>query len=257
MNRIVCWRMFAVLSGVLATVTDGQSQVRFTVEPKSSLGWWQINPHLSHLWATTCPEEPSWRPGEGRSGGWSFSGGLPDPKHGFAAVSDTTIVPLYPRYEALPICTEAVSGEVMVSDTARWRGIRGRVVIKADKLVSGDDRRDEYARKAILQTERNPDITFTIDSVVNVREMSDTIAGLAFGTLALHGVTWHTSGPVRAWPETEGLRVTARARFPAQALIDVFDISKFALGLGVTTRIWKDIFMGVDIVLRPSTAPGR
>lgn len=253
MSRNSSFRAIAVLAPVLGLVPVAQSQVRFTVIPRSSLGWWQVNPHLNHLWATTCPEEPSWRPGEGRSGGWSFSSGLPTPKQGFAGVSDTTLVPLYPRYEALPLCTEAVTGEVTVSDTVRWQGIRGQVVIKADKLVTGEDRRDEHARRAVLQTGRYPDIVFTIDSVISVRKLGDTLTGVAFGSLAVRGVTRTASGPVRAWPEIEGLRVAARVRFPAQALVDEFEVSKFALGLGVVTKIWEDIFMGVDVILRPAS----
>jgi hypothetical protein len=245
-----------VLAALVSAAPGVQSQVRMTVDPKSSLAWWQVNPHLQHLWATTCPEEPSWRPGEGRSGGWSIGTGLRTPKQGYAAIGDTSIVPLYPRFEALPVCTEAVSGDVVVSDTIRWQGIRGKVVVKADKLVTGEDRRDAYAREAILETRNYPEIVFTIDSVIEVKQEADTLEGVAFGTLALHGVTQSTSGPVRAWPEEGGLRVMGKVRFDAQSLVNVFDLSRFALGLGVVTRIWQDVFMGVDVVVRTATGSG-
>src|SRR5574341_1229773 len=89
----------AALLCALSASRAASQEVRWTPDPKSSLAWWQVNPHLNHLWATTCPEEPSWRPGEGRSGGWSISQALRPPKEGYAAVSDTSRVPLYPRHK--------------------------------------------------------------------------------------------------------------------------------------------------------------
>src|SRR5437879_2832266 len=65
----------AALVGLLTVAAAAQAQTRWTVDSRSSLAWWQMSPNLNHLWATTCPEEPSWRPGENRSGGWHI-----DPK---------------------------------------------------------------------------------------------------------------------------------------------------------------------------------
>ena len=87
---------YQVLTAVVCLLTPlcpAWAQARWTVDPAYSLAWWQVNPHLNHLWATTCPEEPSWRPGEGRSAGWTIAAGLRAPKHGYAGVSDTTLVP--------------------------------------------------------------------------------------------------------------------------------------------------------------------
>src|SRR5882672_8525183 len=42
------------------------AQMRWVVDSRSSLAWWQVSPNLNHLWATTCPGDSSWRPGEGR-----------------------------------------------------------------------------------------------------------------------------------------------------------------------------------------------
>ena len=53
----------AALVGLLTAVAGAPAQTAWTVDPKASLAWWQINPHLGHLWATTCPQEPSWKPG--------------------------------------------------------------------------------------------------------------------------------------------------------------------------------------------------
>jgi polyisoprenoid-binding protein YceI len=241
-----------LLTGFLRVPAQGQT--RFTVDPRYSLGWWQVDPHLQHLWATTCPQEPSWRPGEGRSGGWSIGAGLRNPAQGYAAISDSGKVPLYPRFEALDICTEAVTGEITIADTTQWTGIHGKVLVKAEALVTGEDRRDAYARDAVLETTHYPHIIFTIDSVIGVKRQADTLRGTAYGVLELHGVERPLVGPVHAWPEAGGLRVMGRVKVPAQQLVEVFDLSRFALGLGVVTHIWRTIFMGVDIVVFPAKA---
>jgi hypothetical protein len=241
----------ALLVALLAVTSHAQAQTRFRIDPRASLAWWQVNPHLNHLWATTCPEEPSWRPGEGRSGGWLIGQGLRPPKQGYAAVSDTTNVPLYPRYEPLPLCTEAVEGEILAADTVRWRGVRGEVKVRAEALVTGEERRDAFARDAILQASRYPEIRFSIDSLVNVTRQADTVRGTAVGVFSLRGVSKPMTAAIRAWPEAGGLRVLAKFAIPAPELTEDYGLSRFALGLGVTTRIWYHLFMGVDVVLRP------
>jgi YceI-like protein len=247
----------ALLAGLVAIGTRGEAQTRLRVDPRASLAWWQVNPHLNHLWATTCPEEPSWRPGEGRSSGWVIGQTLKPPKHGYAGINDTTIVPLYPRLEATPLCTEAVEGQVLVTDTVRWQGVRGQVTVRAEALITGEERRDNYTHQAVLQTDRYPEITFTIDSVVNVTRQADTLRGTAVGVFLLHGVRKPMTAGVRAWPEAGGLRVLAKFRVPAPSLTQEFGLSRFALGLGVTTRIWYDLFMGVDVVLRSQGTAGN
>lgn len=243
-------RRFVFLIGLLGATTPGQAQTRFRIDPSVSLAWWQVNPHLNHLWATTCPAEPSWRPGEGRSAGWIIGQGLRAPAQGYAAVSDTTNVPLYPRYEPLPLCEEAVSGEILVADTVRWRGVRGEVRVKTSALVTGEERRDAYAREAILQASRHPEMRFAIDSLVNVSRQSDTLQGTAVGVFTLRDVSRPMTAAIQAWPEAGGLRVLAKFRISAPRLTEDYGLSRFALGLGVTTRIWYDLFMGVDVVLR-------
>lgn len=240
----------AVCLLVVGAAGAAPAQVRLEIDPKASLAWWQINPHLSHLWATTCPEEPSWRPGEGRSGGWSV-GKIKMPKHGYAAVSDTTIIPLYPRYEALSVCTEAVEGYVVAEDTVSWQGVRGEVTVRADALVSGDPRRDEYARRAILNADRYRVIKFTVDSVSDVTRQADTVRAMAHGKFTLREVTKPMVSSLRGWPEAGGLRLTAKFRIPADSLVPVYGLSSYALGLGVGVKIWLDLFAGVDLILRP------
>lgn len=249
-------RVVAVAAGLaLSAAAAASAQVRWTVDKKSSLAWWQINPHMNHLWATTCPAEPSWRPGEGRSGGWSIAQAFRPAKHGDAGVSDTTIVPLYPRRRVRSVCVEAVDGGITTADTTNWTGVKGEVTVRADALVTGEDNRDEYTRTKILETRSFPEVTFRIDSVVDVKRSRDTLKATAIGLLTLRGVNTPVRASLKALPEgTDGLRVLGRIRIPAQDLISVYNISKWALGLGVATKIWEDLFLGVDLVLRPSDA---
>jgi YceI-like protein len=252
-------RTFAILAGLVAAGAGAPAQTRWLVDSKLSLAWWQMSPHLNHLWATTCPEEPSWRPGEGRSGGWVISKNLrsvySSGTTGDQNVADTINVPLYPRAKVGTVCTEAVAGELIVSDTTRWQSVRGVVVVKGAELISGEHRRDAYARNAVLQTSRYPDIRFTIDSVVNVTRQADTLSGTAVGVFTFHGAAQPMMATVRSWPEAGGRRVLAKFRIPAKRLTKDYGLSKFALGLGVGTKIWQDAFAGVDVLLR-SEAPG-
>lgn len=241
-------RTAALVAGLLAAGGAAAAQTHWTIDPKLSLAWWQVDPHMGHLWATTCPREPSWRPGEGRSAGWSVGTGFPAEYEG--NVSDTIHVPRYPRYEALPLCADAVEGQVVVADQARWLGIRGQVKVRADSLITGQSGRDVYARQAVLQTTRYPDIRFAIDSVLITTRKADTLIGTALGVFTLLEVSRPTSAAVQAWPEAGGLRVLAKFRIPIDSLVPVYGFSQFALGLGVGTKIWKHLFLGVDVVLR-------
>lgn len=249
--RPAMYRLLFVLATLAGAAAPAAAQTRWAVDATLSLAWWQINPHLGHLWATTCPEEPSWRPGEGRSAGWlgqSFRG---TPAQGNAGVNDTTVVPLYPRYEVLVKCTEAVQGEVLVADTAAWRGVSGLVSVRSEALVTGEARRDAFTRQTLLDVTKYPEMKFRIDSLVDVSRNADTTRATAVGMLTLRDVTRPMTAGVRAWPEAGGLRVLARLRVPAPELTHEWGLSRFALGLGVNTGIWYDLFMGVDVLLRP------
>jgi hypothetical protein len=241
----------AALLCLVAVPAAAMAQARWAVVPRASLAWWQVSPNLNHLWATTCPQEPTWRPGEGRSGGWSITQGFRPSKYGYAAVADTINVPLYPRWDAQPVCTEAVTGFVTVADTAHWRGVQGEISVRAEALITGHEDRDAYTRGAILQTNRYPDILFIVDSVVNVTHAGDTLRGTAVGLFSLRDVVKPMTAAVQAWPEPAGLRVLAKFRVLAPELISEYGLSKFALGLGVGAHIWQHLFMGVDLVLRP------
>ena len=246
-----------VLLASLAPVGVGaQAPTRFTIDAKSSLAWWQVSPHLGHLWATTCPEEPTWRPGEGHGVGWILGAGFRSPEQDLHGGDDTTAIPLYPRFIPLPVCAEAVQGQVVAADTVSWREVRGDVVVKAERLVMGEARRDAFARDAVMETRLHPDIRFTIDSLVGVTRQADTIRATAVGVFLFHGVSRAMRVPVRAWPEAGGLRALARARIPAYVLIDGFGLSKFALDLGVKAGVWREFYMGIDVVLRPAATGG-
>src|SRR5918999_1536093 len=116
MPSVLGTRIFALLASFVIAAAGAQAQTRWTVDPKLSLAWWQVSPHLNHLWATTCPEEGSWRPGEGRSGGWAINRDLRTPYSGGTtgdqAVADTINIPLYPRGKVETVCTQAGQGAV-------------------------------------------------------------------------------------------------------------------------------------------------
>lgn len=239
------WRIAIFVAGWSAVAASAHAQVRWVVDAKSSLAWWQMNPHMNHLWATTCPAEPSWRPGEERNASWFMSRMLRSP-----TTLDSVNVPLYPRFQARDVCAEAVRGEVVARDTVTWRGVRGEVAVKADFLFSGHDQRDTYAREAVLETKQFPEIRFVIDSLVDVTRRADTLSGSAVGTFSLHGVTKPMVATVRIFPEAGGLRVLGKLRIPAGSMVQEYGMSSFALGLGVGVRIWQDLFMGVDLLMR-------
>lgn len=245
MPSVSPWRTGVLIAGLSALAAGAHAQVRWTVDAKSSLAWWQMNPHMDHLWATTCPAEPSWRPGGGRSATWFMSRVLRTP-----ATLDSVNVPVYPRYAVRDVCAEAVRGEVVAPDTATWRGVRGVVVVKPDLLFSGHEQRDTHMREAILETKQHPEIRFAIDSLVDVTRQGDTLTAHAVGIFSLHGVDRPMVATVRVWAEAEGLRVLGKFRMPAKAMVEEYGLSSKALGLGVGVRVWQDVFMGVDLLLR-------
>jgi len=245
----------AALAALAAVGTGAGAQIRWTVDQKASLAWWQVSPHLNHLWATTCPEEPTWKPGEGRSGGWSFDKNLKRPRTGYANDPDTINVPLYPRDTVKAICTPAVDGMVLVQDTNTWKVLRGVITVKGERLITGENRRDALTHNAILQSNRYPDIRYAIDSVVGISRTGDTLHGTSHGVLTIRDVSKPVTAVLEAWPEAGGLRVLSKMRIPASTLTSEWGLSRFALGLGIGTKIWQDVFMGADLLLRPERGP--
>lgn len=226
------------------------SPVRWVIDEKSSLAWWQINPHLGDLWGTTCEAESSWHAGRAQ-----------DPmkhersKMGYAGVLDT-LVPLYPRPVAQAVCAPAVTGEFEAVDTVHWRGVHGQVVVAAGSLTSGLSTRDNYARHSLLQTASFPNVTFQVDSITGAERHGDTLTATAFGVFELRGVRQPMTVPIRFWHDALGLRVTGQTHFPATDLITVYKMSKIGLGLGVASHVWKQFYWGIDAILVPGEAQG-
>lgn len=230
-----------------ASVSAAQTQT-YAVDSKASLAWWQLSPHLGHLWATTCPQDPNWQPGESRGAGYQIEDSL-RVEIPIIQVEDPR-VPIFPRKAVHSNCSEAVTGTIAVGDASQWTGVRGVITIKMDQFVNGMPMRDAYARKAVYSSERFPDVRYYIDSLINLQR-GDTIRATAVGAMVLRGVRTQMTVPVMAWREAGGLRVQGKFSIPAPDLVDVYGVSKFALGLSLGTHIWKTLHLGFDVVLRP------
>jgi polyisoprenoid-binding protein YceI len=250
-------RRFIVLLGclMLAWSTVSHAQSRWTVDSKSSFAWWQMSPHLGHLWATTSPGDSSWRPGEGRSSGWYVNPKLKIPSTGLAGVDDTVHVPLWPRTRVYPNCVEAVRGEVVAPDTVTWRGTLGTVLVKGEYFVTGETMRDLLMHQ-VMQTSQFPDIAFSLDSLIDLRRQGDTLAGKAIGKLTFRGQQYPVAAVVKSYASAGGMRVTGKWRIPARDLKD-WAPKLHHLGLGVNANIWHDFFMGFDIVFQPAPVGSR
>lgn len=247
-------RLLAVaLVGLLPAAAAAQA--RWTIDPKTSLVWWQMSPHLNHLWATTCPQDPSWRPGENRSSGWNINHKLKLPKGGSANVDDTVNVPLYPRDTVQSLCNEAVQGEVLLPDTVTWRDARGEVTATADALISGETMRDVMMHQ-VLETKKFPKICFTLDSLVHVTRQGSRLVGSAVGTLTVRGGQQRVTAEVEAFPDAGGMRVLAKWHFPVETLMRELAPKVLYRSLGGSTNLWHDFFMGADLVFRTKAPAG-
>ena len=248
--------IFTIVVLLFGGSSSASAQYSLTVDPQLSLAWWQINPHLSHLWATTCPGDPSWRAGDGGKGiGWAQQYLSMRSKTGYANVKDT-IIPLYPRRRARALCEQAVSGNLTATDTTNWTGIRGSITVQANKLTTGMAMRDKYARESILNTAAYPTIKFTIDSISPLAKArrGENLEGTVYGVLELHGVSRPIEAPVKTWRDPAGRRVTTKFMIPAGDMVDVYRMSKYSLGLGVGGTVWEELWVGVDVILKPAGA---
>jgi hypothetical protein len=249
----IVWMVALTVPAFQTAAQAQQGRIRYTVDERSSLAWWQISPHLNHLWATTCPTEPNWQPGDERGSGWAFDP-KKAPKTGHSNTIDTVNVPLYPRPvgQAQPICAPAVRGEISANDTQRWSGLKGLISIKADGFITGLPMRDEYAKKAVLQAQAYPDVRFHIDSLANVQG-TDTLTADAVGSFELRGVSSPTTVKIKAWKEAGGMRVIGKWTIPPSQLVEKFHVSQLSLGLGVGTGIWHYLHLGFDVLLKPGS----
>jgi hypothetical protein len=245
-RMVACSHALLIATAFTATGLRAQ-EVRYTVAPETSLGWWQVDPNFGHLWATTCPEDPSWQAGDARGMGTNVVSEtrqktVPSSHH-------DSRIPIYPRQAVNPVCRRAVTGWVSVGDTATWKNVKAQIMVLGDSLYTGLDMRDSFARHAVLETAHNRYIKFSVDSLINVVQANDTITAIAHGTFELHGVQQPMAAPVKAWHDGGGLRVQAHFFFPAEDLTHVYAMSKMALGMGVVMGRWKVVHMGVDVVL--------
>ncbi|MBI4419462.1 MAG: YceI family protein [Gemmatimonadetes bacterium] len=235
-----------------ATSAQAQSEAgpafRFGIVRDASLAWYQVNPHTSLLWATTCPEDPYWRPGESRNTGWDTRG-LPPPKYGSALVYDS-VIPLYRRRGARAVCVDAVRGGVTAADTVTWRELRGTITIDPTQLVSGLPLRDKAAQSQVFGSDRWPTIRFEIDSLGDTTP-GDTLQGNIYGRFFFRDVEAPSVAAFSAWREPLGLRVTARLDMIPQDLVDVYGVSIHNIRLGLTSGVWQMIHFGVDAILKP------
>ena len=245
-------RRYTVLLGclMLAGPAATHAQARWTVDSKASLAWWQMSPNLGHLWATTCPGDSSWRPGEGRSSGWTINPKLKMPSGGDAGVDDTVHVPLYPRERVYPNCVEAVKGEVVAPDTLHWRRALATIQVTSEAFISGSNMRDLLMHQ-VMQTNQFPNIVFALDSLTDLHRRGDTLAGNALGMLTFRDQKFPVVAAVKAFPTAGGMRVIGKWRYPARDLKEMAPKLHY-VGLGVNTNIWHDFFMGFDIVFRPA-----
>ncbi|HXQ29051.1 MAG TPA: YceI family protein [Gemmatimonadales bacterium] len=246
-----------VVLGLAAAAVGARAQgspSRWAVDPKASLAWWQISPNLNHLWATTCPGDPSWRPGEERSPGWHFDPNLKLPRTGYSNVDDTIHVPLFPRRHVTTFCVEAVRGEI-VADSGHWAGAHGVIDVQSDALITGEAMRDNLMHQA-LETWQHPEIHFALDSLVNLTQSGDTVYGTAMGLLSIRGVPDTTVAAITMFPDAGGLRVLVKWRVSAAKLFDYIP-KVHSFGLGLNAWIWHYFFMGADMVFHPDTATAK
>ena len=76
---------------------------------------------------------------------------------------------------------------------------------------------------------------------------------VAVGTFELRGVRQPMTSPIKVWREGGGIRVQSHFTIPAQDLVNVYDMSKLALGMGVRMGEWDSLHMGVDMLLVKGT----
>ena len=251
-SRMMAFKAASVVVALSVCATEANAQsAKYSAEPRASLAWWQVDPHFGHLWATTCPGDPTWQPGEGRSPQYYIDYiRRHDIKE--SGVSDRRI-PLYPRKRVRYVCKPAVSAVVELKDTADLATlVSAQVSVIADSLFTGLDMRDAYAKRKVLETRTYPAIRYTVDSLANVQR-GDTLKANAIGTFEVRGVRVPMISPIKVWREGGGIRVQSHFFIPAKDLIDVYNVSALALGMGVRMMEWNELHMGVDMLLVKGT----
>ena len=238
---------FVLLAVATSAVPVRAQQANFVIDRARSLAWWQLDPHFGHLWATTCPDDPSWQPGEGHSSGYRIDY-KKRPKIKVTNESATAF-PLFPRDTVRANCRSSVSGTFSTSDVKRYGQMRGSVSIMMDSITNGSDSRDLFARKYIYGSAKWPQVKFTMDSLTAIQMLGDTVNAVAVGTFELRGVQKPLRVQVQGVQEPSGLRVRGLFAMPAKELEERFDVSKAVLSMGVGMKLWHTLFMGFDLIL--------
>jgi hypothetical protein len=251
MNQQHRSKVLGLLAGILmVSAVPAQGQVAYKLDEDRSLVWWQIDPHFGHLWATTCPADPSWQPGEGHSAGFYINYAT-RPKIRTTHESESR-VPLFPRKTVRPNCRHAVKGQFN-GDPATFSNFKGYVLANADSLENGAESRNAFAKKYVYSTASYPNIRFSVDSLTSVTIKGDTVNAIAVGTFELRGVSKATRVQLNGLRKDNTIRVRGHFAMPASELHERFGVSSTALGAGVGLKLWDTLFMGVDLILIPTT----
>jgi hypothetical protein len=238
--------VFAAAAGAASAQTR-----TYVVDEARSLVWWQLDPHFGHLWATTCPNDPSWQPGEGHSGRFAINYKT-RPKYKLTKESETRL-PLFPRDTVRANCRRAVSGS-LGTPGSNFTGMKGMITVRADSMTNGSDSRDRFADKYVYYSAKHPFFKFTMDSLVSVAASGDTVNAIAVGTFEMRGVDKPIRVQVMGVRERSGLRVRGMFAMPASELRERYKVPPIALGLGVGLKLWETLFMGFDLILtEPAT----
>jgi hypothetical protein len=245
-------RTLAAAAAVALIAQPGAAQTSMAtlkLDTQRSLVWWQIDPHFGHLWASSCPKDPSWQPGEGHSAGY-YMNYAARPK--ISTTKQTEVrIPLFPRRTVRPNCRNAVSG-TFAADTSNWGALKGSIAVIPDSIETGANHRDAFATKYVYSSANYPTINFTVDSLTAITVTGDTVNAVAVGTFRLRGVDKASRVQVKGVKEASGLRVRGMFAMPATELRDRFGVSQFAMGAGVGLKLWDTLFMGFDLILIPA-----
>ena len=239
--------LFAVLAVVGSWNAAFAQQASFSLDQKRSLVWWQLDPHFGHLWATTCPNDPSWAAGEGNSGRYKSD----KKKNERIKVTNVSagVFPLFPRDTVRANCRAAVRGSFTTTDVKRFAQMKGTVEFEIDSITNGSDARDLFAKKYIYSSAKYPKVKYTVDSLTNVRVAGDTVNAIAVGTFELRGVQKPMRVQVQGINEPSGLRVRGLFAMPAKEMQERYGVSRAILSMGVGAKLWDTLFMGFDLIL--------
>jgi polyisoprenoid-binding protein YceI len=241
-------RVLALVGLAAPAVANAQTTL-YKLDEDRSLVWWQIDPHFSHLWASSCPSDPSWQPGEGHSAGYYIS--YATRPHMKQTHEHETRIPLFPRKTVRPNCRHATKGQFTTN--ADFSNFKGYVLVSPDSIETGADHRNAFTHKYVYSTAKYPNIRFAIDSLSNVQMDGDSITATAVGVFEFRGVTTPLRIPVDGLKADNTIRVRGKFAMPAQQLHEKYGVSSTALGAGIGLKLWDTLYMGVDLILTPAT----